>query len=159
MPGLPLPPLTRKGKGQLLRSPCLSAKKKTKSRACLEPMNLNNPLNSFSWSCRMSRHLAAAPDLWAHTAGYHGYLRHLQEESHKHSVWASETITRKKSKRDPKQVCNNFQHSWATLRIDKSCLLIFRKKEKLFILEKTKQNKIGSELCSHPSPICLQLLT
>lgn len=105
-------------------------------------MNLN-PLNSFSWSCRMSRHLAA-PDLWAHTAGCRGYLRHLQEESHKHSVWASETITRKKSKRDPKQVCNNFQHSWATLRIDKSCLLIFRKKREIIYprKNKTKQNRI-----------------
>lgn len=90
MPGLA--PYTERER-IVTHSPCLSAKKETKSRECLEPMNLNSPLNSCSWSCRISRHLAASADLGAHTASCHGYLRHLQKGSHKLPTWPQRPST------------------------------------------------------------------
>lgn len=89
MPGLPPYP----EREETVTHSCLSAKKETKSWECLEPRNLNSPLNSCSCSCRISRHLAASPDLGAHTASCHGYLRHLQKGSHKLPTWPQRPST------------------------------------------------------------------
>lgn len=123
MSGLPSYPERER---RVTHSPCLSAKKETKSSECLEPMNLDSPLNSCSWSCRISRHLAASADLGAHTASCHGYLRTCRKEVRSFQLGLRDQ--QQKTKRDPKQVCNCSQHSQAALRIDKSSFVDIQKK-------------------------------